>query len=168
MIYYSQIFEWWCILIGAVYLLFVSRRKVLLLIIIGLLCGIVTMLLKDYIVGNIPRPTKLLPLQSYKHILKDVDVYKENYSFPSGHTMLAFSVMSLLASFSKKKIWTIVFFVIALTAGFSRIYLLQHFLVDVYVGACIGVMLTLVVIYFSNKYLRVPDTPFIQKKVRNC
>ena len=166
-ILYSQAFEGWCIVLISLVMLFVSKKKLMMFICVGILCWLITMLCKDLIFGNIPRPTKLMPLQSFRHILKDVSVYKEYYSFPSGHSMLAFSVMSMFASFSKRKIWGILFFLIAFCAAFSRIYLLQHFYVDTYVGAILGVGITVLVIYLFTNRFSVSDDPLLPLKRKN-
>jgi membrane-associated phospholipid phosphatase len=62
-------------------------------------------------------------------------------SFPSGHTMSAFAVFSLLAFFagnSKRHIF--LFFFVAVLVAASRIYLIQHFVEDVWMGSLLGVM----------------------------
>ena len=63
-------------------------------------------------------------------------------SFPSGHTMSAFAVFSLLAFFashSKRQIF--LFVSLAILVAASRVYLIQHFVADVWMGSLLGVML---------------------------
>jgi membrane-associated phospholipid phosphatase len=63
-------------------------------------------------------------------------------SFPSGHTMSAFAVFSLLAFFashSKRQIF--LFVSLAILVAASRVYLIQHFVADVWMGSLMGVML---------------------------
>lgn len=163
-ILYSWIFEGWCVVVIALVLVFVSKKKLLMFIVAGLLCSVITLLLKDVVIGNMPRPTKFLPLDSFTHILEDITIYEKQYSFPSGHSTLAFSLMSLFASFSRKHSWCILFFFIALSAAFSRIYLLQHFFVDVYVGACIGMLITIFVLFLFNNVFHMADTPLVHLK----
>lgn len=67
-----------------------------------------------------------------------------HYSFPSGHTAAAFSLFTMLALLVENKKWSLLFFVLALMVGVSRVYLLQHFLRDVYVGSFIGVTVSTV------------------------
>ncbi len=65
-------------------------------------------------------------------------------SFPSGHTMTAFALFAFLAlCLPYKRTLGALFFVLALLAGIARIYLAQHFLKDVYLGAVMGVALAL-------------------------
>ncbi len=66
-------------------------------------------------------------------------------SFPSGHTMSAFALFSLLVFLlPNKKSYAAGFFLLALMVGFSRVYLVQHFWEDVYAGAIIGVLIALI------------------------
>ncbi len=65
-------------------------------------------------------------------------------SFPSGHTMAAFSIFTLLALQSKhKRTIALLFLLLAAAVGFSRIYLGQHFLKDAMVGSIFGVTIAL-------------------------
>ncbi len=59
-------------------------------------------------------------------------------SFPSGHSTAAFAVFTALALSTDNKIAKVIFFVIAINAAFSRIYLSQHWLFDVFMGSLIG------------------------------
>ena len=79
------------------------------------------------------------------HYVEGVDVHHYS-SFPSGHTATAFTLFLLLSLFRSNKILQIFFFILALLVGYSRLYLMQHFLSDVVVGALIGV----VVVYLSS------------------
>ena len=158
-IFYSRVFEGWCFLFISIVMLFISKKKLVMFILAGLLCWLITLVLKDYVFGNLPRPNKYLPLESYSHILEDVSIYKSQYTFPSGHSMTAFAVMSLFSTFTKKRFWPVVFFVIALGAAFSRIYLLQHFFIDIYVGAIIGYGITILNLFLFTKVFPLADTP---------
>ncbi len=165
-IVYSQAFEGWLFLGIIVVMLFISKQKTLMFIFSGLLCGVITMILKDHIFGNVPRPTMFLPLDSYSHILQDISIYKEYFSFPSGHTMTAFATMTLFASFTRRKWVQIVCFVIAFGAGFSRIYLLQHFFIDTYVGAIVGFCISVLICYLCTSVFSISDTPLIRRNLK--
>ena len=66
-----------------------------------------------------------------------------NYSFPSMHSMVAFSLLPVLVNyFRKQKYFWIVF---ALSVAVSRIYFEFHYLSDVVFGALLG--------YFIGKHL---------------
>lgn len=57
------------------------------------------------------------------------------YSFPSGHTQTAFGTFGAIAATSKRKAVSAVCMVLAVTVGFSRMYLGVHTPSDVLVGA---------------------------------
>ncbi|MBK8657696.1 MAG: phosphatase PAP2 family protein [Bacteroidetes bacterium] len=67
------------------------------------------------------------------------------HSFPSGHTALAFALFLSLCFITKNKAWSVAFFAMALLVGLSRVYLLQHFFIDVYFGSLLAVIITTLV-----------------------
>jgi membrane-associated phospholipid phosphatase len=98
---------------------------------------------KKWVFHGMPRPAEFF---------KDIPFYEipgiELHhwgSFPSGHTTTAF----MLASFfylvlpKKIKIHSLVMG-IAFLVGFSRVYLMQHFLMDVWAGALLGIFSSLI------------------------
>lgn len=86
------------------------------------------------------------------HIVKGVNLHRNN-SFPSGHTATAFAFFCILSlAFAENSpLKQLFFFLIASAVGYSRCYLLQHFLIDVSVGAALGI-LSVVIAYFIIKY----------------
>lgn len=65
----------------------------------------------------------------------------DEYSFPSGHTMVAFAVAVPIALFLPYLLWTMLFCVLSIAV--SRIVLGMHFLSDVIAGAVLGALLGL-------------------------
>jgi len=61
----------------------------------------------------------------------------DSFSFPSGHTMNAFAIGTVLSSMHPALFPAMVF--VALSVGASRLVLRLHFLTDVVVGALLGV-----------------------------
>ncbi|MCB0654306.1 MAG: phosphatase PAP2 family protein [Saprospiraceae bacterium] len=81
----------------------------------------------------------------------DVTLYGGMNSFPSGHTMSAFALYAFMAFVvPNKKLGGTLLFLTALLVGISRIYLVQHFLEDVYLGAVIGVLIGMVMYGVMN------------------
>ena len=74
--------------------------------------------------------------------IRIIQGYKMNRanSFPSGHTSTAFTLALLMAFIVRKKIWLYVFPLIAFFVGYSRVYLAQHFVTDVFAGMLIGIV----------------------------
>ena len=53
----------------------------------------------------------------------------------------------------------------AIAVGFSRMYLIQHFFVDVYAGAVIGAFSSIVVWHYME-HIRVREKPWMDKHIR--
>lgn len=87
------------------------------------------------------------------HLTLPREAMKVHHSFPSGHTTSAMSIFCLLAMIFKKNLkWTGVFFAaLAILASFSRVYLSQHFMEDVFLGTIIGTLGTLVIFTWLDK-----------------
>lgn len=88
---------------------------------------------------NAPRPLKYFDEADWIHRVQGQPV-NYNYSFPSGHSEGAFAFFCFISLIlpPKHKSWSIFFFFLALIVAYSRLYLSQHFLADVYVGSLIG------------------------------
>ena len=80
-----------------------------------------------------PRPCQLEP-HCWSRVLPP-----DQFSFPSGHTMSAFSIALVVSYFYPPLEGTLFF--LALSIAVSRIVLGMHFLSDVLAGAVLGVML---------------------------
>ena len=88
------------------------------------------------------------------HLVDGVQLH-QLYSFPSGHTTSIFSICVLLSLFinSRKIKYSLCF--IAILTGLSRVYLAQHFLVDVFAGSLIGFSAVIISYFILNhKFLR--------------
>ena len=90
------------------------------------------------------------------HTVKGVELHTGN-SFPSGHTTTAFTIFLLACIFIPNRVTLLVGFCIALGVGYSRIYLAQHFPVDVAAGMLVGVSSVLCSLYIE-KLLPVKKT----------
>ena len=72
-----------------------------------------------------------------KYVDKE-DLYLHN-SFPSGHATQIFAIFICLAFFTPKPLNKFLFLSIAVLTAFSRVYLSQHWLVDITAGSLIGI-----------------------------
>jgi membrane-associated phospholipid phosphatase len=78
-----------------------------------------------------------------------------NFSFPSGHSTAAFSVCIFLALISNNKKWGYFYGVLAILISFSRVYLSQHYFIDILVGSILGTTITFFIYYyFAKKWLK--------------
>ncbi len=71
-----------------------------------------------------------------------------DYSFPSGHTMSSFAAATIIANANVKM--GIISFIVAILIAFSRLYLYVHYPSDVLVGAILGVIISILTIYYIN------------------
>lgn len=72
-------------------------------------------------------------------------------TFPSGHTATIFMLSAFLSSLFRSYAIQLGLMVISIFVGISRIYLVQHFFVDVYFGMLIGWVSVLFSIYLIEK-----------------
>lgn len=115
-----------------------KRKKATILSMAFLSSGLMVQMMKR--VFNMPRPGLYFEQIrfDYPHFVNGLNLHSSN-SFPSGHTASAFALATVMVLvFKKKKIsWYCLSF--AVLCGYSRIYLAQHFLQDVIIGALIGI-----------------------------
>ncbi|RYC51489.1 phosphatase PAP2 family protein [Flagellimonas olearia] len=71
------------------------------------------------------------------HLVEGVKIRYVN-SFPSGHTATMFYLVSFFALLSRNTTASWVLMILGLFVGLSRIYLVQHFFIDVYFGILFG------------------------------
>jgi membrane-associated phospholipid phosphatase len=112
---------------------------------------ILTQVLKHAVFPESLRPVGILKNQL--HTIPNVEVYRFN-SFPSGHTSTAFTLALLMAFIVKRDIWVFFFPIIAFFVGYSRVYLAEHFVTDVFAGVFVGIIsssLALIVYEFWRK-----------------
>lgn len=107
----------------------------------GLIClvftSIIVQVLKMWV--DAPRPVVWFAKDAPLHFVDGVFI-NHRYSFPSGHTATAFTLFCFLSMIVVQKRWGLVFLVMAAFAGLARIYLVQHFFMDVYAGSIIGTL----------------------------
>lgn len=119
--------------------IFADRMKAFALSCAFLTSGCLIQVLKR--IFQFPRPKLYFEETAfqYLHYVNHVTLHS-SYSFPSGHTTSAFALATVLVLSFKKQWLAIPCFLFAMLVGYSRIYLAQHFLFDVMVGAAIGTL----------------------------
>lgn len=134
-----------CISVG-ILLMFRSRAKGLLILISYAVSGILAQLIKNFGFPKEPRPAEYFAkTMNSLHTVSGVELSHWN-SFPSGHTTSAFAFFALIAVWVKHPVLKFICLLCAVTVAFSRMYLLQHFLVDVYAGSILGTLTACVLI----------------------
>ena len=136
--FFTKLGNGWCMIIVAAIYFLLNRKKVALLVISSfLLSGLVAQVLK-YIFPE-ARPGVLLEKSSYPYFIQHVTLHSYS-SFPSGHSASAFAMAAVLAFYFPNKWWGLPLLIYACLVGYSRIYLGDHFLIDVLTGTVIGVL----------------------------
>lgn len=117
-----------------------------------LLTSLVAQTLKHTIFAERPRPARFFDGQpfTFRHV-EGVELLLYN-SFPSGHSTSAFGLFCLLALIVKDKRWSLLFLALAVLAAYSRVYLFQHFVEDVYAGSLLGLICTALIFSFLQTY----------------
>lgn len=120
-------------------LLVFSFRRSIMMALSASLAGLLAQFGKRVVFGPVPRPKSFFEGLSELYFVPGVEVHAQ-YSFPSGHTASAFAVFMVLILMVHKPMAKWCLFIFAIIVAYSRIYLSQHFLVDIYFGSIIGVI----------------------------
>lgn len=152
--YYTHVAEWFPYVVCVSLLLFGRLGDGLFATSAMILSALTTQLFKHIV--NAPRPVNWFAGCMPDVQLPLVDGVKMNmwFSFPSGHTTsffaLAFVACILLnnerSPIANKKLQIalqILLVFLAALGGYSRIYLSQHFALDVFAGVLVGVLITM-------------------------
>lgn len=132
-----------CILAATILLALRKKKKAMTVALAYIYSGLLIQTAKR--IFHMPRPKYFFEqtLFQYSHFVEGVNMHDQN-SFPSGHTASAFALATVLVLvFKKKKISSYCLF-FAFLIGYSRIYLAQHFLIDVIFGAITGIICAIV------------------------
>ncbi len=146
-------------------LLFIRFADAFLATFLLALNGLFSFLFKFVFFNGYPRPMSYLSSDSFTHLIDNFTYFSYN-SFPSGHTMTAFSIAFFLGSYIKQNRIVLLIFIIAGLIGFSRIYLLLHFYEDVYAGAVLGGISYYIGNFFSIKIMKTQKHNRWQKALR--
>ena len=152
--YYTHVAEWFPYVVCIAVLLFGRIGDGVFASAAMLLSALFTQIVKHIVVA--PRPFTWFSEHFPSIQLPLVDGVKMSlwYSFPSGHTTSFFAlafVASILitsklsgSSRSSSCLVQLVLVLLATLGGYSRIYLSQHFALDVFAGALVGTLITLI------------------------
>lgn len=139
-----------------------------LILSLGALVHFVVILLgKQVLFHGAPRP--MLHFNEISlHVVEGVKIAYYN-TFPSGHTATAFLIVALLAQIKvKNPFYQFFLFVLAFLVAISRVYLMQHFLLDVWAGMWIGyasyTIAKSIVLKFSPAWLNFRLNQFLYDK----
>ncbi|WP_345953063.1 phosphatase PAP2 family protein [Mucilaginibacter sp. PAMB04168] len=139
--YATHLGEFYMVLIITFIMLCHSYRKTLLVATSFAISGILVQIVKH--IYHAPRPVVYFEKQlSTIHFVKGINMLHNN-SFPSGHTVTAFSAAVVLSYVAVNKRYGFIFLLFAMSVAYSRMYLSQHFFEDVTAGSILGTFSTI-------------------------
>jgi membrane-associated phospholipid phosphatase len=139
------------ITICVIYLLMRRWSRACQLISAFVVSALLAQILKN--IFSMPRPKQFFPPGQYPYFIDNV-THIGFASFPSGHSTSVFALATLLALFDKNKKGNVIYLLVAVAVGYSRIYLGQHFLGDVLTGSFIGVLTAVLIHWLFTTRLR--------------
>ena len=142
-VFISQLGETIPWVVALILVLFFKRKYLMLLISCFVISTIFVQGIKN-LLPNQERPTKSISNTKLIHTVEGVELHKY-FSFPSGHTATAFTIFYFACILISKRSIIILGILYAALVGYSRIYLAQHFPIDV-AG---GMLVAIVTIYLS-------------------
>jgi membrane-associated phospholipid phosphatase len=149
-IYFTYLGDgYFCFGVGLLLFIFKRRHAGFMAMISYSISGIIAQVFKNYVVEA--RPALYLKYSPYKHFIDQVTLHNFS-SFPSGHATSAFALAAILSFDAKNKNWSILFLLLAIMVGFSRIYLAQHFMDDVLAGSVIGIISSVICWIYLDKF----------------
>ncbi len=108
-----------------------------------LMAGLTSQFLKQQVFGPVPRPAAFFGEPTPLYLVPGVDMHSL-YSFPSGHSAIAFALATSLMLLVPWRSLRAGLFFLALIAAYSRVYLSQHFFEDIYAGSFVGLIAALI------------------------
>lgn len=141
-------------------LLWVSFREAITFLFLTIVLTILVDVLKKFIFPGFDRPVWYFGASAL-HLISG---YQPPllHTFPSGHSVTAFSMCLYLSFLVHKKLVKLMLFIVAAFIGYSRIYLSAHFPFDVIFGALIGVVITTLVFQQSRRL----ENSWIDKRLK--
>lgn len=134
-----------------VLLMFKKIRYGLIFLSSFLLSSFIVQFFKKCVFTGFTRPVKYFQDTGIELYLVEGVKYHSYFSFPSGHSATAFAMFFGLSFLLRTKLLKLLCLLFACIVGFTRVYLSQHFLIDVIVGSLIGVICAVAShLYFSG------------------
>ena len=115
--------------------------------------GIITALFKQALFHGKLRPVGLLGIDSFIHTIPEFDYHTMN-TFPSGHSITGFALIFFIALTLKNRRWNLILLMVGLLIAISRVYLLQHFFADTYIGSLLGLIAAYLGFYVTKRIFK--------------
>ncbi|MBO6517651.1 MAG: phosphatase PAP2 family protein [Bacteroidia bacterium] len=147
--FFTRMAEVMGVVLPLVYLLiFKSIREQLGFLMVAVLTLSLVYFFKNIVYDDAIRPIVYFERLGIELTNRSEITLNRKHSFPSGHTAAGFAYFMYLGLNANKKVLKAVFMVIAMLIGISRVFLAQHFVIDIMAGSALGVFIATVVYYF--------------------
>ncbi|WP_405209170.1 phosphatase PAP2 family protein [Aquimarina sp. LLG6339-5] len=145
--------EGFMVVCAAITLLFLRIRWFFIFVLGLLLHVFLIQFNKQILFNDIYRPSVYMSWICQDHLLHFIEGIRvrREVSFPSGHTTGAAFAASFIALVFNSNRSSITLALLAISVGFSRVYLAQHFLIDVYFGFLFGTLSSIVAFVLTQK-----------------
>ncbi len=150
--YLTYLGSGWALVLALTILAIIYKRQAGGLLLSALVFNFFVQLIKH--TAHQVRPVKYFELfvpDYHLHLIEGVHIHLYN-SFPSGHSATAFAILFFLAFLSNKKWVQLLYLLLAVLIAYSRMYLSQHFLIDIVVGSLIGYLSSYIGAWWTIKY----------------
>ncbi len=147
-------------IIAVLFIFFGSFRNGFILGGGAIIGGVMAQTLKHTVFSDVLRPKAFFNNVAELYFIDGVEVHSF-FSFPSGHSTTAFGLFFVFAWMAKKNPFKIIWLICALVVAFSRVYLSQHFLIDIYFGAFLGIFSSIIAITIFS----VPQNKWMDKSL---
>lgn len=149
--YSSYLAEGWIWIPYFIVLVGLYKKDTAFILMNFLVSTLLTQFAKNYIFNSAMRPMASGLDATQIHTVPGVEIHTFN-SFPSGHTATAFTLFLLTTYLFPNKYALSIGIIYAIVCGYSRIYLAQHFPLDL-AGGIFVALLTLPISIFIRKKL---------------
>ncbi len=125
------------------------KKDAIFILLNFLISTVLTQIPKNFIWDKVSRPLASTIPHNLIHTVKGVEMHLWN-SFPSGHTATAFTIFLLTVYLFPKRVVLLIGLFYAIACGYSRVYLGQHFPLDVAGGIIVAILTLLLSIYIRR------------------
>jgi len=153
--YSSYLAEGWFWIPYFIVLVGLYKKDTAFILMNFLVSTLLTQFAKNYIFNTAMRPMASGLDATQIHTVPGVEIHTFN-SFPSGHTATAFTLFILTTYLFPNKYALTIGIVYAIVCGYSRIYLAQHFPLDLAGGIFVSLLTLPISIFIREKLNKKP------------
>lgn len=153
--YSSYLAEGWIWIPYFIVLVGLYKKDTAFILMNFLVSTLLTQFAKNYMFDTAMRPMASGLNATQIHTVAGVEIHTFN-SFPSGHTATAFTLFLLTTYLFPNKYVFVIFLLYALASSYSRIYLAQHFPLDLAGGILVALLTLPISIFIRQKLNKKP------------